>query len=357
MVHQNLVCHASPTAADEAEAGPAPGPVPGPSPGPGLPRSSLEDIPGRTAYYLGPTSEQDMFLLDAFNCGILSEHRHYLDAKIVQVQPGGALPDNRPVHFLSLEIDHPEHVNRARQAASDAIEAKVWPYGENLVRLFFRHVHPVLPVVSKGRFLGRYQADKKRVPACLRGALYALASVFWRQDAAVRGTPCPWQQHELVAHAHAALRREIENPNLFVVQACLLLIHVTPPAIDIMEAPTTWTMAAQATACAQMIGLHQDPAQWNIDALEKRLRRRLWWATFVTDCWSSICHGSPPHIYASSFTTGPLSMDDVRADEDVPDHLRHLVEPPDAVFGVSAGARFMETVTIARHLRTVLDCS
>lgn len=357
VVHQNLVYHASPSAEDvERQQSTDAQSPPLKSPMLGRPAHSLEDIVGRTAYHMGPTSEQDTFLLDAFRYGILSE-RYNLDANIVQVHPGSSLPDDRPIHFLCLEIGHPDHVHRARQAASDAIEAKVWPYGENLVRLYFRHVHPVLPIVSKVRFLRRYHADKKSVPACLRGALYALASVFWKFDMAIRGTPCPFQQHELVGHAHSALRREIENPNLFILQACLLLIHVTPPAIDSMEAPTTWTLAAQATACAQVIGLHQDPGQWDIELLEKKLRRKLWWATFVTDCWSSICHGSPPHISASSFNTCPLTIDDVRADEDVPEELRHLVEPPDAGFEVSAGARLMEMVSIARHLRTVLDCS
>ncbi|PHH62266.1 hypothetical protein CDD82_2024 [Ophiocordyceps australis] len=366
-VHQTLVayaddCHChSPSLLDPARPSsphPASAPVPTPDPPEPPPPSSrsLEDIVGRTAYYMGATSEQDTFLLDAFRYGILSE-KYNLDANIVQVQPGTSLPDHRPVHFLLLEIGHPDHVNRARQAASDAIEAKVWPYGENLVRLFFRHIHPVLPLVSKLRFLSRYAADKKSLPACLRGALYALASVFWPYDPALRGTPCPFHQHDLVDHAHAALRREIENPNLFVLQACLLLIHVTPPAIDSMEAPTTWTLAAQATACAQVIGLHQDPGHWHIDPVEKRLRRKLWWATFITDCWSSICHGNPPHISHASFNTCPLTMDDLRADEDVPDHLRHLVELPDTVFDVSTGARFSEMVNIARHLRAVLDCS
>ena len=174
---------------------------------------------------------------------------------------------------------------------------------------------------------------------------------------ALRGTPVPFQQHELVDHAHKALRREIENPNLFVVQACLLLIHVTPPAIDSMEAPTTWTLAAQATSCAQMIGLHLEPGQWNINATEKHLRRKLWWAILCTDCWSSICHGNPPHIASTSYNTTPLTMEDMRCDEDVPEDLRHLVEPPDTGFEVSTGARFMQMIHIARSLRTVLDCS
>ncbi|KAJ6440558.1 Zn(II)2Cys6 transcription factor [Purpureocillium lavendulum] len=358
LIHSNLVYHSSPSTvnSDPQRAADAASVVSVTSPGAAPQTYSLEDIPGRCAYFMGPTSEQDGFLLDAFRYGILSE-KYNLDANIAQVHSGSALPDDKPVHFLFLEVGHPDNVNRARQDASDSIEAKVWPYGDNLVRLYFRHVHPVFPIVSKVRFLRRYQTDKKNIPACLRGAMYALASVFWSYDVALRGTPVPFQQYELVDYAHQALRREVENPNLFVLQACLLLIHVTPPTIDSMEAPTTWTFAAQATACAQMIGLHLEPGQWNINATEKHLRRKLWWATFYSDCWSSICHGNPPHISNTSFNTAPLTMEDVRCDEEVPEDLQYLVEPPDASFEVSTGARFMQMIHIARSLRTVLDSS
>jgi hypothetical protein len=41
-------------------------------------------------------------------------------------------------------------------------------------------------------------------------------------------------------------------------------MHMTPPDIDSVETPYTWVMAAQVTACAQMIDLHQDTAMNHI---------------------------------------------------------------------------------------------
>ncbi|KAL6692416.1 hypothetical protein J3F84DRAFT_383964 [Trichoderma pleuroticola] len=323
------------------------------------PTYTLEDIPGRCAYFLGRPSEQDGFLLDAFKYGILRDN-FSLSANIAQVQSyskSSSVTDQSPIHFLLLRIEHPDHAKRDKQQVSDAIESKVWPFGDNLIRLFFRHVHPAFPIVSKVRFLSRYHADKKSVPACLRGAIYALASVFWDRDYTLKDTPMPFVQHELTDYAHQVLRREMENPNLFILQACLLLQHVTPPAMDTLEAPTTWTLSAQATACAQMIGLHVEPGEWNINATERHLRRKLWWATFYADCWSAMCHGNPSHIASASYTTTPLTMDDMRWDEDVPDDVQYLVEPEDRRFQVSTGARFLEMVDVARSLRTVLDCS
>ncbi|KAL7908462.1 hypothetical protein GGI35DRAFT_454221 [Trichoderma velutinum] len=320
---------------------------------------TLEDIPGRCAYFLGRSSEQDGFLLDAFKYGILRDN-FSLSANIAQVQSYSASSSKTgqsPIHFLLLRIEHPDHVKRDKQQVSDAIEGKVWPFGDNLIRLFFRHVHPAFPIVSKVRFLSRYHADKKSIPACLRGAIYALASVFWNRDHTLKDTSMPFVQHELTDYVHQVLRREMENPNLFILQACLLLQHVTPPAMDTLEAPTTWTLSAQATACAQMIGLHVEPGEWNINATERHLRRKLWWATFYADCWSAMCHGNPSHISSASYTTTPLTMDDMRWDEDVPDDVQYLVETEDRKFQISTGARFLEMVDVARSLRTVLDCS
>lgn len=293
--------------------------------------------------------------MDAFR-PVLVSSRDGIEAGFLQVYQGGPDPDDHPVHFLMIQDAFPRHTNDALRVAADAIEDMVSPNGPALVRLFFRHVHPVLPVVSKGRFLRQYATAKHTIPASLRGAVYALACVFWRQDPSL-GDPCPFQQHELVDHAQDSLRRELEAPDLAKLQASILLMHVVPPDIDSVETPYTWVMAAQATACAQMIGLHQDPSKWNIALWEKRLRIKLWWVTYMTDCWSSACHGNPPHIGADSFTTPLPVLDDLRSDEDLAPELQHMVDSSDAAFRVADGARFLEMISLARHLRSILDCS
>jgi hypothetical protein len=317
---------------------------------------SLEDNPGTTAHSMGLASEQDPYFIDAFRSILVSE-RDGIDAGVLQVFPGGSDPEKHPVHFLLLHDEFPAHRNAAKHVAAEAIENIIWPHGAALVRLYFRHVHPTLPIISKCRFLRQYATTKDEISGSLRGAVYALACVFWDGDSSLVISPCPFLQHELIDHAQESLRRELEAPNLSRLQAAILLMHMTPPDKDSMETPYTWVMTAQATACAQMIGLHQDPAQWNIAPWEKSLRRKLWWASFLTDCWSSVCHGNPPHIGKDTFTTPAPTLDDLRFDEDVPSDLQHMVDPRDVTFRVSDGARFLEMVSVARHLRNILDCS
>lgn len=356
VVHQGLVHTPTGNPTDEVplEAAAALGVSPQSSvPSATTTRYTLEDARNHTAHFMGWAAEQDTYLMDSFRSVILSEYG--FDANIIQVDGGNPKTEDPPVHFLLLENDFPEHTNRMTQAASDAIEALAWPHGPLLVRLYFKHVHPVYPIVSKVRFLRQYSAGKERIPASLRGAVYALACAFWHKHP-VSG-PCPFKQHELAAQAHTALRGELEAPNLWKLQSCLLLLHCMPPDIDSVETPYTWILACQATAAAQMIGLHQDPERWNIASWEKKLRRKLWWATYAADCWSAVCHGNPPHIVMNSFSTPAPIMDDLRSDEDVPPELGHLVDPDDTHFRVPDGARFLEMVRIAQDLRIIIHCS
>ncbi|KAM0233402.1 hypothetical protein ACHAPO_007096 [Fusarium lateritium] len=349
---------------------PHPPPVPGQSPSDINPHSldpprlhpdqevvyAIEDVPGRTAHAMALASEQDPYFLDAFRSVLLSE-REGIDANFVQVYHGGPDQDDYPMHFLLLLDEFPDHKNEARQHASDAIERIVWPHGPALVRLYFRHVHVGFPVIHKARFLRQYATSKLDIPSSLRGAVYALACVYWSQDAQLARIPCPFKQHELTNNAQEALRRELDAPNLSRLMSALLLMHMIPPEIDSVETPYLWVMACQATSVAQMLGLHMDPDKWNIAPWEKRLRKKLWWAVFYTDCWSSVCHGNPPHISYESFTTPPPDMDDLRSGEDIPDDLRYMIDPEDATFRVVDGARFLEQIAVSREMRAILDCS
>ncbi|KAL4874957.1 fungal-specific transcription factor domain-containing protein [Aspergillus karnatakaensis] len=328
-----------------------------PPPSQGHPENvqSLEDAPDRTAHSMGLASEQDPIFLGLFGSILLSEQDE-IDAKYVQVHDGRSDPNNHPVHFLLLQDEFPAHTNEAMQEASDEIEKLVSPHSAALVRLYFRHVHPGLPVLSKNRFLRQYRTDKMKIPASLRGAIYAMACVFWNWDKTLP-TVCPFQQYQLVNYAHASLRRELEAPNLLKLAACLLLMHTQPPEIDSVESPSLWILASQATACAQMIGLHQDPEQWRISEWEKRARWKLWWAVFVNDCWSAVAHGNPPHIAAGSFNTRRPTMDDLRCGESVEPELAYLVDDRGETFRIEDGARFLETVQVACEMRAILDCS
>ncbi|KAJ9272880.1 transcriptional regulator family: Fungal Specific TF [Paecilomyces variotii] len=320
--------------------------------GPG--EGTLDDVKGLTAHFLGPSSDQDANLLSSFRSNILNE-TSYVDVNIRQVFPGNG-PDRRPpIHFNIVHDLFPDRDNKVKQLASERIETLVGSCGDALVRLYFRFVHPAFPILSKARFLKSYSEDKFSIPASLRGVVYGLACPFWAQDSTLQSQPLV-SQHELFDQVHTALNRELDSPKLSTLQACLLALQETPPLTQTTESPRNWTFACQATSCAQNLGLQQDPSLWNIPAWEKSLRKKLWWATFATDKWSSLSHGNPSHIPQSSFDTSDITIEDLLVEEDVADlACGRIISEPDRHPNRSRAVNFLETVRLSKLLSTLLD--
>lgn len=315
---------------------------------------TLEDGKALTAHSMGLSAEQDTNLLASFRSLIINETNR-VDGDIIQVDGGNAATGAPPIHFTILRDWFMPYDDRIKDESSQIIETKVASHGPSLVCLYFKHVHPVYCAISKVRFLRAYKKDKLNIPASLRGVIYGLGAGYWKQDPRLRTIPCPFEQYELFQVAQASLERELEGPDLWKLQACLLMLHEKAAINGTFETPRIWTLSAQAVACAQMIGLHRDPSNWNIDPWEKSLRKKLWWATYVTDIWSSVSHGNPPHIYRASYTTSTLDLDDLKFDEDVPRDLRDMVDVTSANFDLSTGVRFLELVRLTQILHNLLD--
>lgn len=220
-------------------------------------KHSLEHGKNLTAHFVGLSGEQDTNLFASIRYNVLNETK-FIDFNIRQVYEGDVTAGTPPIHFSILHDIFPERDQRAKRLASDAIEAHVGRYGDSLLRLYFRFVHPILPILSKAGILMSYTTDKFRIPASLRGAIHGLAYAFWSQDPSLKDVPAI-SQAELFEHTHAALNRELDSPKLSTLQACLLVLHEQPDAGGTTESPRIWAYACQATACAQSLGLHQDP--------------------------------------------------------------------------------------------------
>ncbi|KAJ6438448.1 hypothetical protein O9K51_09040 [Purpureocillium lavendulum] len=317
---------------------------------------TLEDGERRHAHCIGLAGEQDTDLLASFRSVIVNE-TNKVDAGVVQVFAGNPLHGEPPVHFNIVMDDFIPHDNLARDMASDAIERLAGRHGPRLVSLYFQHVHPANCIVSKARFLRTYARDKLSIPASLRGVVYGLGATFWNHDPTSQHDPLAFDLRTLLEQAHYSLHREYHAPNLWNLQASLLLVHERPGHTYTMETPRTWILSSSAVASSQMVGLHRDPKLWNIAPWEKSLRRRLWYATYMTDVWSSVCHGNPPHVHRDSFTTAPPQIDELSIDEDVEDHLKHMVDPSSYSPNITASARFVEIIKLTHILHDLLDFS
>lgn len=313
------------------------------------PLLTLEDFKDRTAHSIGLAGEQDTDLLSLFRSVIVNE-TNSVDAGVVQVSAGDRANGEPPIHFNVLLDEFLPEDNATKRQASDTIEQVVGQCGQQYLQSFLDTAHPICGVLAKDRFLSAFEHNKLAIPASLRGAVYALGRMFQQKTAEVDGK-LDAEVRGLFEEAHRSLHPEHHAPNLWNLQAALLLVHELPADNYTMETPRTWILSSQAVASAQLIGLHRDPAHWNIAQWEKRLRKKLWWATYMCDVWSSICHGSPPHIHESSFNTEMPMLDDVLQDED----STNLLESTSRSCSIATAARFVESVKLSRILHRLLD--
>ncbi|PGG99320.1 transcriptional regulatory protein GAL4 [Blastomyces parvus] len=81
-----------------------------------------------------------------------------------------------------------------------------------------------------------------------------------------------------------------EVGNLACVQAFLLLSNYTQKR---NKPNTGWNYLGLAIRMALSLGLHKEFPEWNISLLQREMRRRVWWGTFIFDSGASITFGRP----------------------------------------------------------------
>lgn len=183
----------------------------------------------------------------------------------------------------------------------DEIEAVVVPYGQALVTLYFRIVHPSWPILHKEVFLEKYARSYKEFSSPLLAVVYLLALNYWSYDNSLNTATKP-DSDKLAALAKKSLMSSIHRPKLSTVQAGLLLLQHTE------QDPAELT--AQLVHIGHGLGLHLDCSNWAIPNWETGLRVRLGWALFLQDQFSSLTTGKPPLINSCNWGLRSLESSD-----------------------------------------------
>ncbi|KAF1969844.1 hypothetical protein BU23DRAFT_230956 [Bimuria novae-zelandiae CBS 107.79] len=187
------------------------------------------------------------------------------------------------------------------------IELCVQPHAPALLELYFRVVHPSFPILQMHLFVERYRnGDRSFTPALMAG-MYILALNWWSLDPKLAHHPRP-DVARLEALAMTSLARSMAKPKLSTVQAGLLLLQ--RPEAD------NWSLTTQLVAIGQELGLHLDCSGWSIPRWEGGLRKRIAWALYMQDKWSSLIHGRPSHIFSANWAVQPITDDDFKEEGD-----------------------------------------
>jgi hypothetical protein len=242
--------------------------------------------------YIGLTSPFDPVLvgLSQFN----SRHESALDIgtlrRVNDHETFIMYPDAN-AHDYGTDGEFIEEINRIVQ-----------PHGPALIDIYFRIVHPSFPVVQKHVFLERYRTSGANVSPPLLAGMYILALNWWSHDPHLSKHPRP-NIAQLDAIASRTLTAAMQRPKLSTVQAGLLLLQ--RPEAD------SWSLTTQLVAIGQELGLHLDSATWSIPVWEHGLRKRIAWALYMQDKWSSLIHGRPSHIFSANWAVKHITDEDV----------------------------------------------
>ena len=229
-----------------------------------------------------------------------SNHAH---ANTSSIGPGPALTyDFTFLHISSSDLFaiHSDNgtLNFADEEADlDDIENHVAPNGRALINLYFRIIHPSFPILHKKVYLEKYDRSHREFSPALLAAVYVLAVNYWSYSQELSSSPAPDVKY-LESKAMKCINDAIHRPKLSTVEAGLLLLQQGlrgSSAATIV--PWRWSLTAQMIAAGQDLGLHRDCSTWAIPEWEQGLRKRLAWALYMQDKWSSLIQGRPSLIF------------------------------------------------------------
>ncbi|KAK7747351.1 Fungal specific transcription factor [Cytospora paraplurivora] len=276
--------------------------------GPTLLKRTLGLQSDRFSQYIGPTTDFEPSLI---NLSTFDPHDESLLSrgtlrKVSDQDTFLLLPDQNTPGYEHIFED------------IDEIESIVAPHGRKLVDLYFRIIHPALPIIQRNVFYEKYERSPREFSPPLLAAMYILAINWWDQDDELSPLPRP-NVRQLERLVRTTLADAMYRPKLSTVQAGLLLSQ--RPEGD------QWAPTAQLIAIAQELGLHLDCSNWKIPLWEKGLRKRLAWGLYMQDKWGAMVHGRPSHIFASQWAVQPLGQGDfpdVEWDEDDADERQDI---------------------------------
>lgn len=228
----------------------------------------------------------------------------------------------------------------------DAIQQLVEPYGQALVDLYFRIIHPSFPVLHKGVFLEKYARSYREFSPALLAAVYLLTTNYWRCSPALATKPAPdaCRLYELAIESYDLT---IYRPKLSSVQAGLLIAQYECYSSDIMACGSRGKITAQLVSMLHTMGLHLDSSRWDLPAWEISLRCRLAWAVYLQDKWVALIEGRPALLSDRDWIVPLLQP------KDFPEHEEHNEEGSSEV--ENSRIIFVQMIELTRILSDILD--
>ncbi|KAF7985873.1 hypothetical protein HWV62_43740 [Athelia sp. TMB] len=104
------------------------------------------------------------------------------------------------------------------------------------------------------------------------------------------------EHYHQCARAALVLRSIFDSPMVETVQAILFMIYYCSQCVQRYTRDSVWLLTSLGCLVAQSIGMHRDPARWNMDVETAQRRRTLFWEVYAANMMHSLALGRPPSI-------------------------------------------------------------
>ncbi|KAI8674817.1 Zn(2)-C6 fungal-type domain-containing protein [Fusarium keratoplasticum] len=199
---------------------------------------------------------------------------------MVQKQPLG-LDSNRSLPAEKLQV----------------VEKVLEPFMADLLDVYFEKVNSSFPLLDETSFRRQYSINKDGISPALLASLYAHSMTFWGSSPSLSRQRRPDGRFIWNLATEATYSQLYRSPGMSIIEAILLNVGGRPTTSLIGNG----VLLGSAIAMAHSLGLNHNPMPWEIPQSEKNLRMRIWWALLVHDKWTSLSHGTPPHISKTQY--------------------------------------------------------
>lgn len=238
-----------------------------------------------------------------------------------------------------------------------------------LLEIYFKHIHPVLPVIDRKEFLSAYYGSDNPPPLILLQAVFLAASRYIRSEGGMfNGIPevrgfCD----ELHTKVRSLIDAEITHQRLAVIQASLIASLHWEGREGLNSALDSLSLAVRA---GQEMGLHRKkgPSPHPQNSEQDSLHRRIWWCVYTLDRMCAAQEGTPFLINEKDCDIEPLTPHDLNGEDSLTSEValisismaqviesavRYLYQPPEDSVLSSSGVEIRQR--LLANLDTIND--
>ncbi|KAI8072175.1 fungal-specific transcription factor domain-containing protein [Gilbertella persicaria] len=175
-----------------------------------------------------------------------------------------------------------------------------------LLKIYFSHIHPILPVIDKTEFLKQYRDRVNTFPSGeLLNAMFGAAARFVECESleparkrrlpsdAVWDVPVGWS-NQFFDQAEYIISKWSTTPTVSMIQAIVLILNHRGDRDS--KSSACWQLGGFAIRLAHLLGLHRNCDDWDVPRNEKETRKRIWWALYITDRFQTAILGRPINL-------------------------------------------------------------